>query len=51
MCSSDLNESHNQWEHGSNWTYKVNDVTADRSMAIYDLQPGDRVLWTFGKPQ
>jgi hypothetical protein len=46
-----IDESHNQWEHGSNWTYKVNDVAADRSMAIYDLQPGDRVLWTFGKPQ
>lgn len=46
-----IDETHNEWEHGSNWTYQVNDVAADRSLAIYELQPGDRVLWTFGKPQ
>lgn len=38
----------NEWGSGRNWTYKVNDVPADRSLAVYELQPGDRVLWTFG---
>lgn len=33
---------------GRSWTYKVNDVPADRSLAVYELRPGDRVLWTFG---
>lgn len=46
-----IDETYNEWKHGSNWTYKVNDVSADRSLAIYSLQPGDRVLWTFGKQQ
>lgn len=34
-----------------NWTYSVNGKSADRSFAIYRLQPGDRVLWTFGREQ
>ena len=38
----------NEWGSGRSWTYKVNDVPADRSLAVYELQPGDRVLWTFG---
>jgi hypothetical protein len=37
----------NQWGGGSFWLYRVNDVLADRSLAVYELQPGDRVLWTF----
>jgi hypothetical protein len=32
---------------GRFWLYKVNDQLADRSFAVYELQPGDRVLWTF----
>lgn len=46
-----IDETYNEWGNGSNWTYKVNDVAGDRSLAIYELQPGDRVLWTFGRPQ
>jgi hypothetical protein len=33
------------------WTYRVNGVPADRSLAVYELQPGDRVLWTFGRQE
>jgi Domain of unknown function (DUF4430) len=33
---------------GKFWTYQVNDVPGDRSFAVVELQPGDRVLWTFG---
>lgn len=36
---------------GSYWTYQVNEVLADRSLAVYELQPGDRVLWTFGQSE
>jgi hypothetical protein len=38
----------NQGADGNNWTYEVNGQTADRSFAIYELLPGDRVLWKFG---
>jgi hypothetical protein len=41
----------NQGADGQNWTYSVNDQIADRSFAIYQLKPGDRVLWTFGPRQ
>ncbi len=38
----------NEGTSGRNWTYTVNGQSADRSFAVYKLQPGDRVLWTFG---
>jgi hypothetical protein len=38
----------NEGAGGSNWTYEVNGQSADRSFAVYELRPGDRVLWTFG---
>ena len=38
----------NQEADGSNWTYEVNGQSGDRSFAVYELRPGDRVLWTFG---
>jgi hypothetical protein len=37
----------NQGADGANWTYSVNGKRADRSFAIYQLEPGDRVLWSF----
>jgi hypothetical protein len=37
----------NEGAGGRNWTYAVNDQFADRSFAVYELRPGDRVLWTF----
>jgi Domain of unknown function (DUF4430) len=41
----------NQGADGQNWTYSVNGQIADRSFAVYELRPGDRVLWTFGRRQ
>jgi len=38
----------NEGVNGSNWTYQVNDQRGDRSFAVYELEPGDRVLWKFG---
>jgi hypothetical protein len=38
----------NEGTEGSNWTYEVNGVGADRSFAVYELAPNDRVLWRFG---
>ncbi|HEX3601147.1 MAG TPA: DUF4430 domain-containing protein, partial [Lacipirellulaceae bacterium] len=41
----------NEGAAGKNWTYEVNGKSADRSFAVYELRPGDRVLWTFGLPR
>jgi hypothetical protein len=41
----------NQGADAQNWTYSVNGQIADRSFAVYELKPGDRVLWTFGPRQ
>lgn len=38
----------NEGTDGNNWTYEVNGQSGDRSFAVYELRPGDRVLWTFG---
>lgn len=46
-----IDESLNEGAAGRNWTYTVNGKPADRSLAVYELQPGDRVLWTFALPQ
>jgi hypothetical protein len=43
-----VNNVSNQGADGKNWTFEVNDHEADRSFAVYELRPGDRVLWTFG---
>jgi hypothetical protein len=41
----------NEGADGRNWIYSVNGKNGDRSFAIYELEPGDQVLWTFGKQQ
>jgi hypothetical protein len=41
----------NEGAGGRNWTYRVNGKHADRSFAVYELRPGDQVLWTFGAPE
>jgi hypothetical protein len=46
-----LNGITNEGAGGRNWTYRVNDKHADRSFAVYELQPNDQVLWTFATPQ
>ncbi len=42
-----LGENPNEGVNGRNWTYFVNGERADRSLASFELRPGDRVLWTF----
>jgi len=34
---------------GRNWVYRVNKKLGDRSFADFVVQPGDAILWTFGK--
>jgi hypothetical protein len=46
-----LNGVANQGINGRNWTYRVNGKHADRSFAVYELRPGDQVLWTFATQQ
>ena len=41
----------NEGVDGNNWAYEVNGTSADRSFGIYELRPGDRVLWKFGPPR
>lgn len=43
-----INGIANEGIDGKNWTYDVNGQPADRSFAVYELHPGDRVLWRFG---
>ena len=38
----------NEGAEKDNWTYEVNGKAGDRSHAVYELHPDDRVLWTFG---
>ena len=33
---------------GDSWLYEVNGKLADRSCGVYEVQPGDKVLWKFG---
>jgi hypothetical protein len=33
---------------GNSWLYEVNGKLADRSCGVYELKPGDAVLWKFG---
>lgn len=33
---------------GDSWLYEVNGKLADRSCGVYEIQPGDKVLWKFG---
>ena len=48
---TEINGTANEGGTGRNWTYSVNGQEADRSFAIYQLQPNDHVLWTFSAKQ
>lgn len=37
----------NEGRGGRNWVFEVNGKWADRSFAVYELEPGDHVLWKF----
>lgn len=39
----------NQWSAGDNWVFIVNERLGDRSSAVFELQPGDHLVWRFGK--
>lgn len=42
-----IGKTTNEGGGGANWTYTVNGQRADRSFAIYDLEPNDQVLWSY----
>jgi hypothetical protein len=46
---SEMDGVANEGAERRNWMYRVNGERADRSFAIYELKPGDQVLWTFGE--
>jgi hypothetical protein len=46
---TEIDSVRNEGAGGRNWTFAVNGEFADRSFAIYPLQAGDKVLWTFGE--
>ena len=41
----------NEGAGGRNWTYTVNGQRGDRSFAVFELRPGDQVLWSFAAQQ
>jgi hypothetical protein len=51
MLLENIDGIENEWGGSRFWLYRVNEALADRSMGIYELQPGDRVLWTFGEKE
>jgi hypothetical protein len=46
---SEMNDVANEGAGGKNWIYHVNAERADRSFAVYELRPGDQVLWRYGE--
>jgi hypothetical protein len=48
---ANLDGIENEGANGRNWMYSVDGKLGDRSFAVYELEPGDQVLWTFGKQQ
>ncbi len=38
----------NQGGDGRNWIYRVNGRLADKSCGVYETQPDDVIMWTFG---
>ena len=34
---------------GDNWVYRVNGKLGDKSSGLYPVEPGDELLWVFGK--
>lgn len=48
---ANLDGIENEGADGRNWTYSVDGKAGDRSFAVFELEPDDQVLWTFGKQQ
>ena len=38
----------NEGADGDNWIYVVNEQLADKGAGVYELSPGDQVLWKYG---
>lgn len=51
MMLASIDGVENEWRGGRFWLYRVNDASADRSLGVCELQPGDRVLWTFSEKE
>jgi hypothetical protein len=51
LLLTEMGGAANEGAGGKNWTYHVNGERADRSFGVYELRPGDQVLWTFGEPR
>ena len=37
----------NRGQRSRNWIFRVNNKLGDRSFAVFELKPGDTVLWKF----
>ena len=44
-----IDDVSNEGGGGRNWVFRVNGKLGDRSCGIYELKPGDTVLWRFQK--
>ena len=44
-----IGEAVDQASAGDNWVYRVNGVLGDKSSGLYRVNPGDHVIWGFGK--
>lgn len=40
----------NQGAGGKNWIYRVNGKMGDKSAGLFEVDPGDKVSWNYGKP-
>ncbi len=39
----------NEKNLGDNWVYRVNGNLGDKSSGLFPVQPGDSIVWSFGK--
>ena len=39
----------NEKNLGDNWVYRVNGKLGDKSSGLFPVQPGDSIVWSFGK--
>ena len=44
-----IDDLKNEGGGGKNWIYEVNGKVADRSFAVFQIKPSDKVLWKYRK--
>ena len=44
-----IDDLKNEGGGGRNWMYEVNGKVADRSFAVFQVKPADKVLWKYRK--